>query len=91
MKTLTITLLYALTAISILSGTARAHSWYPIECCHDNDCAPIVKEDHHTVTTSHGTVTVPQNFKPIRPSQDSKSHACIVNNKLICIFRPAGA
>jgi hypothetical protein len=91
MKTLIIGLLYALTVTLISSATVHAHSWYPIECCHNQDCAPIVKEDNHTVTTSHGTVTVPPGFKPIRPSQDEKSHACIINNKLICIFRPAGA
>jgi hypothetical protein len=78
--------------VTIMSAPVpvKGHSWYPLECCHQMDCAPIVKEEGSTVTTIHGTVIVPQNFKPVRPSQDNKSHACIVNNKLICIFRPTG-
>ena len=30
-----------LTALMLISGAATAHSWYPKECCHDNDCRPV--------------------------------------------------
>ena len=28
-------------ALMMVSGAATAHSWYPKECCHDNDCRPV--------------------------------------------------
>jgi hypothetical protein len=58
---------------------------YPIECCHDRDCAPVIsstfvaeKNDLPSlvITTKHGTVKVPKDFS-IRPSGDNKMHACI--------------
>jgi len=39
--------LAALAFAALLSVTARranAHDWYPVECCHDNDCAQIADE-----------------------------------------------
>ncbi len=93
MKLLTRITTLLVTCVFLAMGVpaSQGHSWYPMECCHNQDCAPIVKEQDNKVTTEHGTVEVPQNFRPVRPSQDEKSHACIINNKLICIFRPAGA
>lgn len=34
-------LVYALGLIAILATGARAHDWYPWECCHAQDCAPM--------------------------------------------------
>jgi hypothetical protein len=31
--------------LMLVSGAANAHSWYPKECCHDNDCHPIPCSD----------------------------------------------
>ena len=39
------------------------------------------------ITTKHGTVVVPVNFK-MRESQDGGMHACIVKGKLVCLFMP---
>ena len=39
------------------------------------------------VTTKHGTVVVPQNFK-MRESPDGQAHACIVKGRLVCLFMP---
>jgi hypothetical protein len=41
------------------------------------------------VTTKHGTVAVPPNF-PLRQSKDARMHACIRQNKLICLYMPPG-
>jgi hypothetical protein len=88
----------------------RAHEspsgWqYPKECCHQLDCAPITdssftKPTNPTelpqlvVTTKHGTVAVPHNFK-FRKSGDSNPHACMRPDgmgglMLICLFFPDG-
>ena len=41
-------MMHVLVALSVLTGTflfglapARAHDWYPMECCHGQDCAPV--------------------------------------------------
>jgi hypothetical protein len=28
-------------ALTLVTGAASAHSWYPQECCHDKDCHPV--------------------------------------------------
>jgi hypothetical protein len=27
--------------LMLVNGTATAHSWYPHECCSENDCHPV--------------------------------------------------
>ena len=72
----------------MFSGVAFAHSWYPADCCSDNDCAPILskemKELNGTmvlhVTTKHGTAPVFPLTTKLRQSEDDKEHACLVPN-----------
>lgn len=75
-----------------LKTPAHAHGWYPPECCHDMDCAPVTQAAHVAgalmgnslvatppllmVTTRHGYVVVPHNF-PIKQSKDGQMHACM--------------
>ena len=28
-------------AVLLFNGAATAHSWYPRECCHNDDCHPV--------------------------------------------------
>ena len=37
MKTLAIVAVMTLVCIT----EAEGHSWYPHDCCHDNDCKPV--------------------------------------------------
>lgn len=73
--------------------SARAHDWYPIECCHQYDCAPVDKavtaDGVIAVTTKHGTATVPAEMTR-RESRDHRMHACIRDQKVICVFLPPG-
>lgn len=67
---------------------AKAHDWYPIECCSGMDCAPVdgvqymqpidasSKLPRLVVTTKIGTTIVPADAK-WRESKDGKMHACI--------------
>jgi hypothetical protein len=32
-----------LLAILLAATPAAAHDWYPLECCHEQDCAPVDK------------------------------------------------
>src|SRR5262245_35964782 len=83
---------------------AQAHDWYPKECCHDNDCAPVESIARSNtlaasselpttvVTTKHGTAMIPPNLQR-RESKDNRMHACMNPGpmgkmQLICIFTP---
>jgi hypothetical protein len=94
---------------------AWPHSWYPMECCSAQDCAPVdtveqipnasmanvftilpgnVMPSTLVVTTKHGTVAVPPDFK-MRDSPDSRMHACMAPKqgggmRLLCLFMPPG-
>lgn len=63
--------------------------WYPMECCHSMDCAPVTSASSEAfvtadglmprgmvVTTKHGTAFVPATF-PRRESKDGRMHACM--------------
>ncbi|KAB2917091.1 MAG: hypothetical protein F9K29_10570 [Hyphomicrobiaceae bacterium] len=34
---------WVLAALLVAATPAAAHDWYPIECCHGMDCAPVEK------------------------------------------------
>lgn len=89
-------------AVCLGSVLAMAHSWYPMECCHEMDCAPAKVEivrpmaagmslsplpTAMLVTTPHGSIIVPADFKS-KDSPDGQAHACILNGKLICLWLP---
>lgn len=92
-----------LLVATLLPRPAHPHEWYPRECCSGQDCARVEKIEQlpegMRVTTKHGTVLVPTDFKR-RESQDSDFHACISNYPsedgtagpaLICFFEPKGS
>lgn len=74
-----------------LVDQAKAHSWYPIECCHEMDCGPVLETKRTSeglvVTSSHGTAVVPPTMEP-RQSKDHKPHVCIRAGKVVCYFLP---
>jgi hypothetical protein len=87
----------ALVVVVALTRTARSHSWYDADCCSDRDCEPVsavsfVASDPTSVpvmvvTTSFGTKPVTPHTK-IRQSKDGSMHACIYQDKLICLYLP---
>jgi len=74
-------------ASHLAATPAVAHDWYPIECCHGLDCAPVERVEvlpnaaAMAVTSKHGTAIVPVSF-PTRDSKDHRMHVCM---------RPSGA
>jgi hypothetical protein len=89
--------------IGLLSaGPTWAHSWYPKDCCHDRDCAPVESMVQFVptggsapqllVTSKHGRVLIPRDF-PVRESRDSRMHVCMRHNEfgkleVMCLFMP---
>jgi hypothetical protein len=98
-----------LLALPVLVGMtalapARGHDWYPNDCCHDIDCAPVESmvrlvpagggESQIIVASKHGKASVPLDF-PVRESKDSRMHVCLRRQDsggmdLICLFMPPG-
>src|SRR5215831_21297535 len=86
-----------------LQSPVIAHEWYPMECCHGRDCAPVESVETLApastnglatlvVTTKFGTAVVPADF-PRRESKDNRMHACMRQGAtgrihLLCFFVP---
>jgi hypothetical protein len=76
---------------------AKAHDWYPWDCCSGYDCAPVdyaelLPNADLLVTSRHGTTVVPASF-PKRDSQDNRMHVCMRSGdggsmRPICVFLP---
>lgn len=74
----------AVSALLLIPTSAIGHSWYDVDCCHDNDCGPAtisyVASDPKSlpvmmVSTPFGTKPVTKETL-IRRSKDGKFHAC---------------
>jgi hypothetical protein len=77
--------------LMVLTGDAKAHDWYPPDCCSGQDCAPAkltwLPDGSIHAQTKHGTTIFPPNF-PYRVSKDGGTHACfnIETTRPICLF-----
>jgi hypothetical protein len=81
---------------------AKAHDWYPKECCNQIDCAPIETMSWFAataegvgqviVTSRHGKAIMRQDF-PVRESKDGRMHVCMRRHDsgdmdVVCLFMP---
>lgn len=88
-----------------IKAPAKAHSWYPPECCSDQDCAEVIKtielpNGDLEVTSKHGTVLITKKT-PRKQSLDNKEHVCMLPNYeeipvgykhfVVCYFVPMGS
>jgi hypothetical protein len=97
MKVSLTAVLSVFAATAFLCVPARAHSWYPKECCSGNDCAPVEKVawlmpagkglPQLVVTSKIGTAIVPHDL-PVRESKDGRMHVCIQDVWVVCLFIP---
>ncbi len=87
-----------LFAAIVMIQAAAAHDWYPRECCHDVDCAPVERVEMLAdgvlrLTSRVGTTDVPASF-PRQPSPDDQMHICMVRYshfdgmQPVCLFVP---
>jgi hypothetical protein len=92
-----ITLSILFDTLTFSSAPARAHDWYPKECCSNHDCAPVESVSQLVpaggglpllvVTSKFGRANIPHDF-PIRKSKDGRMHICMSDVDLICFFMP---
>jgi hypothetical protein len=96
LRSFTFTLVFAVVVLWTIA--AQAHSWYPWECCSDNDCAPVPREQVNEVT---GGWKLPDGrfipYKQARMSPDGLFHLCeqkwpekIADRKILCFYAPVG-
>ncbi|MCA0401065.1 MAG: hypothetical protein LCH38_09645 [Proteobacteria bacterium] len=92
----------AFALLFALPGVALAHSWYPYECCSDNDCFPVAVENVKNApggwVLEDGTFI---RYQEARASPDGKYHVCRHNNgkgalisvygKAACFWAPMGS
>jgi hypothetical protein len=76
-------LVIALTVTLLaLAVPAYPHSWYDMECCHDQDCAPATHIDKLTIgvliiTNKYGTYVInPNGNHKVKESKDHQYHVC---------------
>jgi hypothetical protein len=80
-----------LLLLALLPSAAMAHSWYPVSCCHDQDCKRVPCDE--LVETQdgyrYGEVTFSKSAE--KPSQDRWCHVCISKaGNGLCVFTLQG-
>ena len=82
-----------LVVAQLISSAAGAHSWYPKECCSDNDCRPVPCAELTKINLGlmwRGLVIF--NDMQTRDSRDEFCHVCIKSHAgfdlPICVFIP---
>jgi hypothetical protein len=87
-------------AIAMATTTsARAHEWYPWECCSNDDCAPISASD--TPHEERGGFRLSDGrhvpYQSLRPSPDGQWHLCeqkwpaeVGRRRILCVYAPHG-
>ena len=75
--------IYTSLAVGCTLSPSRthAHSWYPPQCCNDNDCRKVDRIDtlpNGDLVMHFGSheVAVPRSFEK-QPSRDGHAHVCV--------------
>ena len=75
----------------VWAGLARAHEWYPRECCSDKDCKAMPLDQTPTATQS-GWLLYDGKIWPYtstRTAPDGKFHECVTPaGTRLCLFAP---
>ena len=85
----------ALALLGLCPSVALAHDWYPVSCCSDKDCRPLIEESGETVRESaEGWTlwdgrTIAGGIAKLSP--DRRFHVCESPTKtILCFFAPPG-
>ena len=86
-----------LALAQLIASAAGAHSWYPKECCSDEDCRPVPCDE--LIESGYGLTwrgKVFFNERQTHASLDNRCHVCIrsyvgffVPSVPICVFIPS--
>ena len=88
------TLSLLLAAAFMVASAAQAHSWYPWQCCHDQDCRPVKCEDLTETKDGYEDDGVKFSKSMEQPSKDRMCHVCIMGDGAgrhgMCVFTLQG-
>lgn len=56
----TIAIVLAMVFVLLMIAVANAHDWYPPECCHNQDCAPVDSVETLPATTANMNLLWPR-------------------------------
>ena len=79
--------MHALVVLGVVSLVEPVHSWYPFECCSDQDCEAT--DDVAAVPGGYRTHGLFVPSSQVRPSRDAQYHWCHAGTRIICFFAPA--
>jgi hypothetical protein len=84
-----------LAVVGLCPSVTLAHDWYPVSCCSDKDCRPLIEESGETVRESaEGWTlwdgrTIARGIAKLSP--DRRFHVCESPAKrILCFFAPPG-
>lgn len=76
----------------ILAGFFLVHSWYPYECCSDQDCRPVPCDEVKEVDGAFFYRETKFERERVHSSRDGDCHVCITQWGVgMCLFVPLGS
>lgn len=72
------------------AGAARAHDWYPYECCSNRDCYPVPASRVQVVPGGWIIDGIAVRHGEARPSPDGRFHICRHQDGKGDLIRPQG-
>jgi hypothetical protein len=86
---------FAFALLFASAPSVRAHDWYPVNCCSERDCRPLIEANGETVLESSqgwqlwdGRIVSRGSAKM---SPDRQFHLCeTLSHRIICFFAPPG-
>lgn len=88
---LVLALLFLLAMLASLAGRARAHDWYPLACCSDQDCREMPRDALSVTATGWGDTRL-----RLTPPEREGVHWCTAggraDGRTLCLFvEPQGS
>jgi hypothetical protein len=65
-------------ALLVAATPAAAHEWYPMECCHGMDCAPVEKVELLTSSTIANMLSTPAQAAPAGGMLVTTKHGSVI-------------
>lgn len=70
-----------------------AHGWYDPECCSDQHCevVQVLRLENGYEFFKDGKVWATDKDTFIKLSKDDKSHGCVYQNRVVCLYLATGS
>jgi hypothetical protein len=69
---------WLLAALLAAATPAAAHDWYPMECCHGMDCAPVEKVEIITAPAIANMLSTPAQAAPLSSMLVTTKHGSVI-------------